>query len=146
MHTSIDRPDSSKQLICPNRNGGNKFYRLLLPVLLLLFSATRSAAFQQPVLHENRFSDSVAVHIKDSLKQELLNARLTDPATERKYLTRLLKEEQATITPGRKKHGQRFYYRLAVAFTKLRLYPLAMKCYFKTLTIENRADTTEQPP
>jgi len=146
MHTSIDRPDSSKQLICPNRNGGNKFYRLLLPVLLLLFSATRSAAFQQPVLHENRFSDSVAVHIKDSLKQELLNARLTDPATERKYLTRLLKEEQATITPGRKKHGQRFYYRLAVAFTKLRLYPLAMKCYFKTLTIENRTDTTEQPP
>lgn len=125
-------------------------YWLLTPLFLLFFNIGYSQAdtsvLPQPVIHENRFSDSIAERIKDSLKLELQHTRFNDPITERKYLTTLLKEEQATVGTHHKKRGQKFYYRLAVAFTKLRLYPLAMKCYFKTLTIENKADTLKYNP
>lgn len=123
----------------------------LLVALFLFLVNTANAntvpfTFQEPVIHQNSLTDSIATRIKDSLKVELLHARLNDPVTERQYLTSLLKDEQTTTVMKPKKHGQRFYYRLAVAFTKLRLYSLAMKCYFKTLTIENKPDTVNYAP
>jgi len=129
----------------------NRKHLLLLASLFLLLFNTASAlaqpqVLQQPVIHQNHFADSVSDRIKDSLRIELLHAKLDDPVTERQYLTRLLKEEQGVTVFKAKKHGQKFYYRLAVAFTKLRLYSLAMKCYFKTLTIENTIDTLKYKP
>jgi hypothetical protein len=125
-------------------------YLLLTPLFLFLFNVSYAQAdkplVQLPQLLENRLSDSVDQSVKDSLKLELQHAKLNDPVTERHYLMSLLKEEQATAGVQPKKRGQRFYYKLAVAFTKLRLYPLAMKCYFKTLTIENKADTLPYTP
>ncbi|MCR8558966.1 hypothetical protein KXD93_15015 [Mucilaginibacter sp. BJC16-A38] len=126
-------------------------FLLTIPLFLLLVSTSYGQdsvrTLSQPIIHQNRFSDSVAERIKDSLKLELQHAKLNDPVTERKYLTTLLNEEQqATISSKHKKRGQRFYYKLAVAFTKLRLYPLAMKCYFKTLTIEAKNDTAKAAP
>lgn len=35
-----------------------------------------------------------------------------------------------------KKHAYKFYYHLANIFTRLKMYKLAMKCYFKTLPVE----------
>ncbi len=126
-----------------------KPYRLLVILFALLPGIGSAKAsplvLQQPVIHVNRLTDSVSDRIKDSLKLELQQAKLNDPVTERHYLMSLLKEEQATISVQPKRRGQKFYYKLAVAFTKLRLYPLAMKCYFKTLTIENRTDTLYTP-
>jgi hypothetical protein len=133
-----------------NQSFNRKRYWLFTPLLLLLLNTAYAQdsirVLQQPVIHENRFSDSVAERIKDSLKLELQHAKLSDPVTERRYLTSLLNEEQATVDNHHKKRGQKFYYKLAVAFTKLRLYPLAMKCYFKTLTIENKSDTLKYAP
>jgi hypothetical protein len=133
-----------------NQHFNRKRYLLFIPLFLLLFNTSyaqdSTRILQQPVIHENRFSDSVAERIKDSLKLELQHVKLDDPVTERHYLTSLLNEEQATVGNHHKKRGQRFYYKLAVAFTKLRLYPLAMKCYFKTLTIENKSDTLKYAP
>jgi hypothetical protein len=136
--------------IALNKPFNRKRYWLLTPLFLLVFntgySQVNSSLLQPPVIHENRFSDSVAERIKDSLKLELQHAKLNDPVNERQYLTTLLKEEQATVGSQHKKRGQKFYYKLAVAFTKLRLYPLAMKCYFKTLAIENKPDTLKYAP
>lgn len=127
-----------------------KRYLLLVPSFLLLINTSYAQdsiqLLPQPVIHQNRFSDSVAERLKDSLRLELQHAKLNDPVTERKYLTALLNEEQTTVETKHKKRGQRFYYKLAVAFTKLRLYPLAMKCYFKTLTVETKNDTTQSAP
>jgi len=138
-----------------NFSGGRQsFYRkrYWLFIFFSLFLANAAGAnaapltFQGPVIHQNRLTDSIAERIKDSLKVELLHARLNDPVTERQYLTNLLNDEQAATVVKQKKHGQKFYYRLAVAFTKLRLYSLAMKCYFKTLTVENKLDTINYTP
>jgi hypothetical protein len=127
-----------------------KRYWLITPLFLFFISTGYSqgsvSVISQPVIHQNRFADSVSDRIKDSLRIELLHAKLDDPVTERQYLTRLLKEEQGITAYKPKKHGQKFYYRLAVAFTKLRMYSLAMKCYFKTLTIENTVDTVKYSP
>lgn len=124
-------------------------YKQVWPVVLLLLfflSSASAASFQEPVIHKNHLADSVSDRIKDSLKVELVHAKTNDPVTERKYLSSLLQDEQANLTVRPKKHGQKFYYRLAVAFTRLRLYSLAMKCYFKTLAIENKVDTAKYTP
>jgi len=147
MHNFIT---SFNELIFSNQLLNRKRYWLFTSLFLLLFSTSYSqgstSILPEPVIHQNRFSDSVSDRIKDSLRIELLHAKLDDPVTERQYLTRLLKEEQAVTVFKAKKHGQKFYYRLAIAFTKLRLYSLAMKCYFKTLTIENTVDTLKYRP
>ena len=150
MHsTTISFIRVTKSIVVAQRFN-RKRYWLLTPLFLLFFNTGYSqvdiSVLAQPVLRENRFSDSVANRLKDSLKLELQHTRFDDPVTERKYLTTLLKEEQATTGSQHKKRGQKFYYKLAVAFTKLRLYPLAMKCYFKTLTIENKTDTIKYNP
>ncbi|MEO6976808.1 MAG: hypothetical protein ABI113_00455, partial [Mucilaginibacter sp.] len=150
MHnTTINYTRLLKPIVITQRFN-RKRYWLLTPLLLLLFntgySQNSTSVLPQPVIHQNRFSDSVSDRIKDSLHIELLHAKLDDPVTERQYLTRLLKDEQGVTVFKAKKHGQKFYYRLAMAFTKLRLYSLAMKCYFKTLTIENTIDTAKYTP
>jgi hypothetical protein len=150
MHSFIISFHRLTRSIVLNKPFNRRRYWLLTPLFLLFFntgySQVDTSVLPQPLIHENRFSDSVAERIKDSLKLELQHTRFNDPITERKYLTTLLKEEQATVGTQHKKRGQKFYYRLAVAFTKLRLYPLAMKCYFKTLTIENKTDTLKYNP
>ncbi|MDB5088022.1 MAG: hypothetical protein JWR09_2016 [Mucilaginibacter sp.] len=150
MHSTIISFNRLIKSIIITQPFDRKRYWLLTPLFLLLFntgySQDSTSILPRPVIHENRFSDSVAERIKDSLKLELQHAKLIDPVTERKYLTTLLKEEQTTGGTQHKKRGQKFYYKLAVAFTKLRLYPLAMKCYFKTLTIENKTDTIKYAP
>jgi hypothetical protein len=133
-----------------NHSFSRKRYWLLSCLFLLLLNTgpanAASPLFQEPVIHQNRLRDSIAERIKDSLKVELRHARFNDPVAERLYLTNLLKEEQPGTAVKPKKHGQKFYYRLAVAFTKLRLYSLAMKCYFKTLIVENKPDTINNTP
>lgn len=115
-------------------------------LLLIFFCSAQAGAFQMPVIHKNHLTDSVSDRIKDSLKVELLHAKTNDPVLERRYLSSLLQDEQASTVIKAKRHGQKFYYRLAVAFTRLRLYSLAMKCYFKTLTVENKSDTAKYMP
>ena len=147
MHSFIT---GLNKLFSYNQPFNRKRLLLLTPLFLLIFNVSgalaQSQVLRQPVIHQTRIADTVADRIKDSLRIELLHAKLDDPVTERQYLTRLLKEEQGVTVFKAKKHGQKFYYRLAVAFTKLRLYSLAMKCYFKTLTIENTFDTVKYNP
>ena len=89
-----------------------KRYWLLAPLFLLLFNTSyaqgSTSILPLPVIHQNRFADSVSDRIKDSLRIELLHAKLDDPVTERQYLTRLLKEEQGVTVFKAKKHGQKF--------------------------------------
>jgi len=143
---------SSETGLEPHNYSGPKTFVSYKPIWLaifllsLFFGSARAAAFQEPVIHKNRLADSVSDRIKDSLKVELLHAKTNDPVTARKYLSNLLQDEQPGAAVKPKKHGQKFYYRLAVAFTRLRLYSLAMKCYFKTLTIEDKVDTLKSAP
>lgn len=53
-----------------------------------------------------------------------------------KPLVNLLKERQFKTVTSDKKRNHKFYYHLANIFARLKMYPLAMKCYFKTLTVE----------
>lgn len=121
---------------------------LLLIITLFIFSVDANASVQQQAIHfSGRLTDTVSDNIKDSLKNEIINTKLNNPVKERQFLTEMLKEDKAAANTNHvKKRGERFYYHMAVAFTKLRLYSLAMKCYFKTLTVENREDTLNIAP
>jgi hypothetical protein len=147
MHSFIT---GLNKLFSHNQPFNRKRLLLLTALFLLIFNVSgvlaQSQVLRQPLILQNHIADTVSDRIKDSLRIELLHAKLDDPVTERQYLTRLLKEDQGVTVFKAKKHGQKFYYRLAVAFTKLRLYSLAMKCYFKTLTIENAMDTAKYNP
>lgn len=76
---------------------------------------------------------------RDSLLLSDLGSHISQKKAQRSlalYLQKnTLKKERQT------KHNARFYYRLAGLFARLRMYPLAMKCYFKTLPAEETPDT-----
>ncbi|HVW98364.1 MAG TPA: hypothetical protein VHA56_20525 [Mucilaginibacter sp.] len=125
-------------------------FRSVILVALFALSTHRVKAavpfWQESIVRQELLPDSLPVKIKDSLKLDLLQAKIHDPVKKRRYLVKLLKEERSQEKRLKKRHGERFYYGLAVAFTKLRLYSLAMKCYFKTLTVESAIDTGNYQP
>lgn len=47
----------------------------------------------------------------------------------------LLKSNQLVVITADKKRSHKFYYHMANIFARLRMYSLAMKCYFKTLPV-----------
>lgn len=49
----------------------------------------------------------------------------------------LLKSNQLKAVTADKKRSHKFYYHMANIFARLRMYSLAMKCYFKTLQVED---------
>jgi len=69
--------------------------------------------------------------VSQPVAAETIDANLSKPQQRRKIMTYLKSLEAAN--PNYNETKTRNLYRLANLFTKLRLYPLAMKCFFKTI-------------
>jgi len=113
-------------------------YLLIVPVLLLLLPAASAANLRQQS-PKIAAIDTTSTQVQPPSKKEQRQLRRAERIYNRRYLAALLKEEKAAKDTGTH-HSRRFYYGLAVTFTRLRLYPLAMKCYFKTLVNDDSYD------
>jgi len=107
-------------------------YKILFLVVVIVY-CTRAASAQSPV-YLTAVNDPLR-YTPQAVKTEInLDADLSK-AQQRKQLMIYLKGMEA----GDVNYNQarvRHLYRLANLFTKLRLYPLAMKCFFKTIRLE----------
>lgn len=118
-------------------------------LLLLLFTASNVRASgakpprPQDVARDTSKTASNA-HEQARQKRQARRELRIERRINRHYLAELRREEKAARDTSDKKYSKRFYYSLAVAFTRLRMYPLAMKCYFKTLAIEQPSRSTAQ--
>jgi hypothetical protein len=72
-------------------------------------------------------------HNAENYLQQLASLDKYGKKQDLKPVVKLLKEDEFKEATNDKKRGHKFYYHLANIFTRLKMYPLAMKCYFKTL-------------
>jgi hypothetical protein len=79
----------------------------------------------------------------DAKALENLTAGIKKPQ-ERRKLMAYLKELSSSNDVNYNKSGARFYYHLANTFARLRFYPLAMKCFFKTIQYSQPPDSLKQ--
>jgi hypothetical protein len=70
---------------------------------------------------------------EDAYLEQLAGLDKYDKKHDARPIVNLLKNNQFKTVNSDKKRGHKFYYHLANIFTRLKMYPLAMKCYFKTL-------------
>lgn len=104
-------------------------YKTLLLVIFIV-CCTRVAPAQSPV-YLTSVSDPLK-HTGNSIEKEVnLNVDLSK-AQQRKQLLAYLKGIEAADVNYNQTKIKRLYY-LANLFTRLRLYPLAMKCFLKTM-------------
>jgi hypothetical protein len=84
---------------------------------------------------------------EENYVQKLADLDKYDKKHDPRPVVNLLKENEFDAVAKDKKHSHKFYYHLANIFTRLKMYPLAMKCYFKTLPVEveTSSDDFEQP-
>lgn len=80
-------------------------------------------------------TSNVAVFNEDSYVQQLASLDKYDKKHDPRPVVNLLKENKFDAVAKDKKHSHKFYYHLANIFTRLKMYQLAMKCYFKTLPV-----------
>src|SRR4051812_22438665 len=66
--------------------------------------------------------------VKDRSLQQDLQAKLTDPAKQQKLMAQL---KQFDLNPDYANDTRKYYYNLAFAFARVKMYPLAMKCFYK---------------
>jgi hypothetical protein len=106
-------------------------FRYKFPLLIVfIFYWAGTASAQSPV-YLTDVSDPIR-HSGKAIKTEInFNADLSKPQ-QRKQLMAYLKEMEASDINYNQTKLKRLYY-LANLFTRLRLYPLAMKCFFKTM-------------
>jgi hypothetical protein len=88
-------------------------------------------------------SANVSFYENDAKNLQKLAAGLKKPQERRKmmaYLKQLTDENNLNYN----KSGAKFYYHLANTFARLRFYPLAMKCFFKTIQYQQEPDSLQQ--
>ena len=88
------------------------------------------------------FSDSSRLSRQDVIAAELPRSDeslkpMLKTLKGRKALMSYLKEMNSLESVQYNKSNARFYYRLATTFARLRMYPLAMKCFLKTMQISS---------
>ena len=135
MHNAKIDINRSFSFTFHHRLAAMRKYLFITPVLLFLLCPSLASAsrivFRQQTATSVAADTSIA-QVQAPSKKEQRQLRRAERIYNRRYLAALLKEEKAFRDTGAK-HGRGFYYRLAVTFARLRMYPLAMKCYFKTL-------------
>jgi hypothetical protein len=114
-------------------------YRVIILMVFLFITAPVSAQFYASAPYRVSAADSSAVRLVEKNATVVLDDAAADKAVvksnnfaEQRRLLGYLKalkisEEQQQLQPNKK-----FYYHLANVFARLRLYPLAMKCFLKT--------------
>jgi hypothetical protein len=88
-------------------------------------------------------SGNSSFYENDAATLEKLAAGLKKPQERRKLLA-YLKTLNADNDLHYNKSGAKFYYHLANTFARLRFYPLAMKCFFKTIQYQQENDSLQQ--
>ena len=77
---------------------------------------------------------------EENYVQKLAGLDKYDKKHDPRPVVNLLKENKFDAVARDKKHSHKFYYHLANIFTRLKMYPLAMKCYFKTLPVDETSN------
>ena len=93
-------------------------------------------AFKKPdVAADNTLS--AADFDEESYLQKVASFDVYGKKHDARPIVDLLKADQVKAVTSDKKRGYKFYYHMANIFARLRMYSLAMKCYFKTLPVED---------
>lgn len=88
----------------------------------------------------NSENDGLGFYEKDSKVVESLASAIKKPQ-ERRKLMGYLKQLTSNNDANYNRSGGRFYYHLANTFARLHFYPLAMKCFLKTIKYRQETDT-----
>lgn len=91
------------------------------------FSPFRADSGSYSLSESQNISEASEVQFSDAGESNLHNL------ADRKHLLGYLKSIRVENNAGASQARARFYYRLANTFARLRLYPLAMKCFLKTM-------------
>lgn len=91
----------------------------------------------------NSNSGKNSFYENDAVSLTKLAAGIKKPQ-ERRKLMAYLKSLNADNDLHYNKSGAKFYYHLANTFARLRFYPLAMKCFFKTIQYQQETDSLQQ--
>jgi hypothetical protein len=112
-----------------------------------VFKPDTSTTSKDSTTSSNLSSPSITNAVKLYDDESLINAEesLSKPK-ERKQLMGYLKQITGDEDVNYNQSHTKFLYKLATVFAKLRLYPLAMKCYLKTITPKAKylTDTLQQ--
>ncbi|SDP01022.1 hypothetical protein SAMN05428975_0005 [Mucilaginibacter sp. OK268] len=95
-----------------------------------------ATAFKKPdVTADNTLS--AADFDEESYLQKVASLDVYGKKHDARPIAKLLKADQVKAVTSDKKRSHKFYYHMANIFARLRMYSLAMKCYFKTLQVED---------
>jgi len=95
-----------------------------------------ATAFKKPdVAADNTLS--AADFDEESYLQKVASFDVYGKKHDARPIADLLKADQVKAVTSDKKRGYKFYYHMANIFARLRMYSLAMKCYFKTLQVDD---------
>ncbi|MGN8070495.1 hypothetical protein [Mucilaginibacter sp. 22184] len=78
---------------------------------------------------------------EDSYLQRIADLDVYGKKHDARPVVDLLKSNQLKAVTADKKRSHKFYYHMANIFARLRMYSLAMKCYFKTLPVGEDVNT-----
>ncbi|WP_419699637.1 hypothetical protein [Mucilaginibacter sp. NFX135] len=99
-------------------------------------SVIAANAFKKPdVAADNTLS--AADFDEESYLQKVASFDVYGKKHDARPIAKLLKADQVKAVTSDKKRSHKFYYHMANIFARLRMYPLAMKCYFKTLQVDD---------
>jgi hypothetical protein len=74
---------------------------------------------------------------EDNYLQKIADLDVYGKKHDARSVADLLKSSQLKAVTADKKRSHKFYYHMANIFARLRMYSLAMKCYFKTQQVED---------
>ena len=114
------------------------FLRRVYLIALLLVGAARLQAqsyiaFHKDTLAKSRSETSAmppAFQLKDSALQQDLQTKLTNTEGRQKLMAQL---KSFSHHPDNSGETRKFYYNLTNVFARIKMYPLAMKCFYKSL-------------
>jgi hypothetical protein len=117
---------------------GRKYLPGFFGVALLLFCTAQLQAQSYTASHNSSTERQSAtlitpklLLIKDPSLQHDLQTKLTDPIERQKLMAQL---KQFDLNPDYTNDTRRYYYNLAFVFARVKMYPLAMKCFYKSLS------------
>jgi len=109
------------------------------------YHSTSSTAISENKKLSPANTNSLSLYDKDATMLENLKSGLKKPG-ERKKLMAYLKQLSVNNNLNYNQSHAKLYYHLANTFARLRFYPLAMKCFFKTMQYNERANNNQSGP
>ncbi|MBB6129009.1 hypothetical protein [Mucilaginibacter lappiensis] len=98
--------------------------------------AIAANAFKKPDIAADNTLNAADID-EDNYLQKVADLDVYGKKHDARPIASLLKSNQLEAITSDKKRSHKFYYHMANIFARLRMYSLAMKCYFKTLQVED---------